>query len=336
MNNLENTITNDPEINQFVEKNNYADAAHLLLKSQLNEWPQLKDGYESLKFVRFKTFDYDGFKIKFQFNPKRIASSSAKIDAKSIKERKCFLCVENLPPEQKAVLCRKNFLILCNPFPIFPEHFTISNINHIPQSIENSFLDLLHISKDLSGRYTVFYNGPKCGASAPDHLHFQAGTKGYMPIDNEFNFLKDKFGKVLFDKDVKISAVDDKLRKFIAIEGDNIDYINEKFLQLMKILKKDKEEEPMINILSSYEKNYGWRILIFLRAKHRPHQYFEEGEKKVLWSPAAVDLGGICITPLEKDFNNISTTTVNEVFNEIIITEKELHLIENELMKYIN
>ena len=122
-------------------------------------------------------FEFDGFHIKVQFNPGRLISTAAKVDAASIKERKCFLCPENLPPAQRGIPYDGDFLVLCNPFPIFPEHFTISSLRHTPQLIRDSFAALLSLTRDLGSRYAVLYNGPKCGASAPDHLHFQAGNR---------------------------------------------------------------------------------------------------------------------------------------------------------------
>jgi hypothetical protein len=332
MNSLEHILSNDIEINSLTSLNNYSDAARLLIKKQLREWKQLKDGFESLESAKFKTFGFGNFKIKFQFNPKRIISSSAKIDAESIKERKCFLCIQNLPSNQRAILYKNEFIILGNPFPIFPEHFTIASINHVPQSIENSFIDLLHLSKDLAKHYTVFYNGPKCGASAPDHLHFQAGTKYFMPIDDEFDILKNEFGRSLVeDNNILVYSIDDGLRKFISFESKNMELLSKRFSQLFKILKKDKQEEPMMNILSFYKDSFGWRVLVFLRAKHRPHHYNEKSDKKILWSPAAVDLGGVCITPLERDFNNITKKIINEVFAEIMIPAEELNVIGKNL-----
>jgi Domain of unknown function (DUF4922) len=334
MNSLEKVLSKDLEINGLASPNDYSLAAEFLLKKQFDEWQQLKDGYESLESVKFKTFHFGSFKIKFQYNPKRIISSSAKIDSKSIKERKCFLCVENLPLEQKAILYKDKFLILGNPFPIFPAHLTISSVKHVSQSIEDSFIDFLHASKDLAKHFTVFYNGPKCGASAPDHLHFQAGTKYFMPIDEEFHLLRNEFGKILSEDDnIAICSIDDGLRKFISLESKRIDKLQSYFSKLLRVLKGDNHEEPMINIISSYEEKAGWRVLVFLRAKHRSHHYYEQGDKNILWSPAAVDLGGVCITPLEKDFNNITKELINEVFAEIMVTPEKLHFVGKELKK---
>ncbi len=336
MRKLEEIQIADLQIDNLIVQEDYSNAARLLIKKQLLDWPLLKQGYESLQSVKLRTFHFKGYKINFQFNPGRIISSSAKVDKKSIKERDCFLCFENLPQEQKGILYKENYFILANPFPIFPEHFTLANINHVPQSIEKNFLDFLNLSKDLSKHYTVFYNGPECGASAPDHLHFQAGSKNFMPIEDEFYSLKNEFGEILLENEnIIISAIDDGLRKIISLEGEDRDYLNEYFLKMYDLLNKNQQaisKEPMMNIISFYESKIGWKVLVFLRQKHRPHHYFEEGNKKLLWSPAAVDLGGVCIAPLEGDFVKINEGIIKEVFDEIIVSKERFHFIKEHLL----
>lgn len=320
-------LFNQDEVNNFTAKNNFAEAAKILFNNQQQNWEMLKKGAASLSSVETKTFPFDGFRIKVQFNPGRITSTSAKVDAKSIKERKCFLCVENLPDEQKGILYEDEFLILCNPFPIFPEHFTLSSISHKPQSIKENFHSFLSFAKNLSKYYTVFYNGPRCGASAPDHLHFQAGNKFFMPIDNDFHQIKNESGTIIFENEkFSTAAVDDGLRKFISIETPDAEeacrcfnYVYDSFKELSGL-----NDEPMMNIVSTFEEEFGWRILIFLREKHRPQSYFAEGDENLLLSPASVDVGGVCITPLEKDFQKISADNLKSIFREVFISEDKL------------
>ncbi len=152
----------DNELNKLISQHDFANASRLLLDLQKKSWSQLSEGYKSLGSIKTKEFHFNGFTISIQFNPGRIISSSAKVDENAIKERKCFLCYENLPDEQKGILYNDDFLILCNPFPIFPEHFTIPHINHSPQEIKNSIDIFLELSKDLSSNYIVCFNGPKC------------------------------------------------------------------------------------------------------------------------------------------------------------------------------
>ena len=336
---LENILFNNIEAGSFINKNDFGSAARILLEHQKKDWKQLASGYNSLDTVQTKIFQFDGYNIKVQFNPGRIISSSARVDEKSIRERKCFLCFENLPAEQKGILYAGEYLILCNPFPIFPEHFTLPEINHTPQIILGSFGKLLSLGKDLSKYYTVFYNGPKCGASAPDHLHFQAGNKFFMPIDSEFNSSKNKYGKILFNENGHtVTGVDDGLRRFISFEGKDytmLVHLFNGFYEVYNSLNKS-EDEPMMNILSFYENETGWRVIIFLRDKHRPSHYFAAGEDNILLSPAAVDIGGVCITPLEKDFKKITKEMITAIFQEVAVEREEFEFIKSGLMKKLN
>lgn len=295
-----------------------------LLLQQNGTWPLLQAGYASLGSVRTRVFDFDGFVMKVQFNPGRIASSAAKVDEKSIRERKCFLCTAHLPAEQRGVAFGDSYVILCNPFPIFPEHFTIPHREHVPQRINGSFGVLLDLSRAMGDRYTLFYNGPRCGASAPDHLHFQAGLKGFMPLDTEYPEIIRRFGRVVLEKsDFRSTAVDGCLRRFIALESSSRSVLEREFAALAERLNavRPDDEEPMLNILVSYQD--GWRVLVFPRARHRPSFFFAEGEAKILISPAAVDFGGVCITPLEKDFQRLTREHLVEMFDEVSLGKRE-------------
>ncbi|MBZ0198762.1 MAG: DUF4922 domain-containing protein [Ignavibacteriaceae bacterium] len=329
---------NNKECAQFISVRNYGSVAKVLLESQKKTWQQLAEGYKSLSTVQVKTFYFDGFRIKAQFNPGRIISSSAKVDSASIKERKCFLCPQNLPAEQKGIPYNDSYLILANPFPIFPEHFTVPNVNHTPQKIDGNIGGLLKLTQDISSNYMAFYNGPKCGASAPDHFHFQAGNKNFMPIGDDFQQLKNEYGEILSeDEDFILTAVDDGLRKFISMESFDYSLLVDLFDKFYKIysLLVNSGEEPMMNVLSYYEADYGWRLLIFLRNKHRSSHYFAEGKNNILLSAASVDLGGVSILPLEKDFDKISKELLTEVFKEISISDEFFKMIKEKMTSAI-
>jgi hypothetical protein len=236
--------------------------------------------------------------------------------------RKCFLCTENLPPAQRGIPCDGEYLVLCNPFPIFPEHFTISSVRHTPQLIRDSFAALLQLTRDLGSRYTVFYNGPRCGASAPDHLHFQAGNRSHLPIDAEYDLVKEKLGSRLVRSGVlRAYAFEDYLRRHVAFESPDATLLQRAFGALYEVLQDGGPagEEPMMNILGFYT-NGEWRIHVFPRAKHRPAFYFKEGDEKLLISPAAVELGGICTTPREQDFERVTREHIMEMYYEVCVS----------------
>ncbi|NUN69712.1 MAG: DUF4922 domain-containing protein [Bacteroidetes bacterium] len=298
---------------------------HRLYEAQQRQWPMLQDGVEALKNVRVRTVDCNGFSVRLQFNPKRIVSTGAKVDAAAIRERKCFLCSAHLPAEQQGILVREKFLILCNPMPIFPEHFTIAHVDHIPQSIEESILTFLTMAKELSPRYSVFYNGPKCGASAPDHLHFQASPFGAIPAEKE---LPSYLRQMKESGGVTVSSAEGYGRSVLVLSGNGEQQMELAFLRLTSAMRRvtGTNDEPMMNVLGSYADGR-WTVTVFLRSKHRPDVYFREGEEKVLISPASVDIGGLVVTPMEKDFLRADSSMIESIFHEISIPQDAVQRI---------
>jgi len=285
-----------------------------LLEEQLNEWELADSNYAALKSVQSKDFDFGEFSIRVQFNPARIVSSSAKVDTKSIQERKCFLCPANLPAVQRGVPFGKDYQILVNPFPIFPEHLTIPSFDHLDQLIYDRFEDMLDLAESLND-FVIFYNGPKCGASAPDHVHFQAGNKGFLPIEQDVKKVSKKI--VSENNDVKIYSLENYLRNALIIESTNKKAVVEAFNKIYSELEiKDGEKEPMLNIISWYEDGK-WIACIFPRTVHRPKCFFAEGDDNILISPASVDMGGAFITPQEKDFVKITAKDIESILKEV-------------------
>jgi len=316
--------TTNKQILTLLNENDYSNAAKLLLQIQINEWDKLDDGYKNLSSLKTKSFLFDSYKINIQYNAGRIYSTSAKIDVDSIKNRSCFLCENNLPEAQRGIMLLENYYLLCNPYPVFPEHFTIVTANHKPQEIASSFSDFIMLSKLLSDNYTVIYNGPQCGASVPDHLHFQAGTKCFMPIENDFQSIKNEFGdKVLNNEELTITATDDGLRRFISLESKDDKILIKAFIKFYNIYGKlnINDGEPMMNLICNFDEEYGWCVIIFLRNKHRPSHYYLEEENRIMLSPAAIDLGGVCIIPVEKDFKTIDKKIIKEIFNEVFLNK---------------
>lgn len=332
----ESRIITNENVLALLKVEDYVNAAKQLLRLQRKDWSQLDSGYKNLISIKTKSFWFDGFKIGLQFNQGRFKSTSAKVDADTIQNRKCFLCDENLPIEQKGIKILPGYILFCNPYPVFPEHFTIVSIIHKPQEILSSFNDLIKISKILSGGYSLIYNGPRCGASAPDHLHFQAGTKQFMPIENDFHSLKNEFGEFIFEDEIgTITVIDDGLRRFISLETNDENMLSKIFNRVYKIYTRlnSGEGEPMLNIICNYYEDYGWNVIIFLRSKHRSFHYYLEEENRILLSPAAIDLGGVCITPAEKDYEKIDKELLKNILSEVSLNKESLEYIKTELKK---
>lgn len=312
-----------------------AKEARLLLEEQKLNWPLLKENYQKLNSTRIKTFSFDNYEIKVQFNPERLISTGADVSHEAINNRPCFLCRENLPKEQKELVYDKNYVILCNPYPIFEEHFTIARTKHIPQTIINNFDHLLDLSEDLGEYYSLIYNGPKCGASAPDHLHFQAVPNNIIPIELNFEIFKqNKELSLISEQKINIYALENFLRFAIVFESNNKGELLYAFKILMKAMKNvfNDDEEPMINIITSNILKK-WNVFIFPRQKHRPDQYFLNDGKKFTISPAAIDMGGLIISPDENDFNKIKKEDIIDIYRQVTITKEYMEYFKKKLIE---
>lgn len=311
----------------------WADRCRKMLEEQKSSWAFLKSNYESLAKVQTREFSFDDFVVKVQYNPDRMISSSADVSDEAIKSRKCFLCVENLPAEQNGLVYNKHFVILSNPYPIFPEHFTISKKNHTPQTIIGNFAEFLEISRALGKYYTLFYNGPKCGSSAPDHMHFQAGSKYFIPVESEFNNMVGKlYRPVISNGKIEVRFFEEHLRYFISFESRHKGELLYAFKTFINAFKKisPPHNEPMINLISSYQEGI-WRLLIFPRQKHRPTQFSSGEENQLLISPAAVDMGGLFITPREEDFEKITKDDVIDIFKQVTLTKEYFEFLRKKI-----
>lgn len=299
---------------------------HNLLTEQLASWETARNNYAALSGVQVKELNVNGTLYKVQFNPARIVSSGAKVDAKSIKERKCFLCPANLPAVQKGIPFEGHYNILVNPFPIFPRHLTVPETAHVAQRIAPRFGDMLDLARQLTD-YTIFYNGPKCGASAPDHAHFQAGNKGFMPIEQDWR--RQVAGKVADYGQATLWWLNDAPRTTLVIESADRKTAIKLFDTVYHSLDiQPGEDEPMMNVLVMYEDNK-WIVFVFPRAKHRPACYTAEGDANLLSSPASVDLGGVFITPVEKDFIKITAEDIAQILGEVCLSPADFQRCGN-------
>jgi hypothetical protein len=288
-----------------------------LLSEQNKTWRDLEQGYESLKDIRVREIICNGFSVRVQHNTGRIKSTLADVGEKSLNERPCFLCLNNLPEDQKGVLYRKEFLILCNPMPVFSGHLTIAHIIHQPQAITEHIDLFLQLMTDFGSHWSVLYNGPRCGASAPDHLHFQAIPSGTMPIEKEI-MDENKLLRIARIDGVQVSRLHGIGRELMVLQGDDPVGMASAFKRIVAELKKvsNVDSEPMMSISGSYDRKT-WRLLVFPRAKHRPDAFFREGDARVAVSPAIIEMGGVLVTPVERDFERLDAPAVEDIFREV-------------------
>lgn len=296
--------------------------ARNLLARQQAAWPQLHAGYAALEALRVRQVQVAERVILLQCNPQRIKSTGAEIDPAAINARPCFLCPPNLPPAQQAIRYYHHFLVLCNPFPIFSPHFTIAHIQHLPQSLSGVWPSLLQLTRDFHPDFALLYNGPQCGASAPDHLHFQAVPKKAIPALNRG---REEMKQVWQSNGLVLSRTTTDPLAALLLEGapeqELIAFLTRLTNAMMSVLPG--LGEPLLNLFSLYEGGC-WRILIFPRRKHRPAAYYNSGQEQILLSPGAVDMGGLLVIPREEDFNRLDGTTLRNIFQEISVSEELL------------
>jgi hypothetical protein len=292
-----------------------------------------KGFHDALGGVQEKSITVSGSTVRVQFNPARIVSSAAKVDSESIQARKCFLCEANLPAEQKGLPFGTGYLMLCNPFLIFPEHLTVPHLTHTDQRISGRVGDMLALAEELS-EYVIFYNGPQCGASAPDHFHFQAGNKGFLPLETDLQTIVTQSGEEVIQSDtIDVYRIKPFGANALLMQADDAGAIVDCFeraFAFLATLSPDKPE-PMMNILAWKVENRICLVL-FPRKLHRPSQFFAEGDDNILLSPAAVDLGGVFITPLEKDFLKIEPADILDILTQITVDDETMSSLCHSLL----
>lgn len=330
--NTENGYPLYNEAQNLIHNEKYPEGVSLLYRTQLKEWPLLKNATEALSSVRKNKFIFNSYEMYTQYNPGRINSTIADVSSEAIKKRKCFLCPENLPVEQKGIIYRDKYVVLCNPYPIFREHITVTYLEHIPQRIWGVFGNILQLGRDLPD-YCFIYNGPEAGASAPDHHHFQACKKVSLPILDDYEGLKNEYGKEIVKGKIYAYHVEDGLRKMFFLESSSRHSLVRYFNVLYNYYEEITESrvEPMMNIISVYEEDKGWKVIIFFRHKHRPDDYFEKGETNITVSPATIDMGGVLITPFEKDFQKIDIDILSRIYREVSVGKEEFEFLKTKL-----
>lgn len=291
---------------------------------QLEVWTDARHRFRDLKHVETRQFSDQ---LKLQWNPARIVSTGAKIDKKTLGERPCFLCDKNRPKEQMSKQIDEKFHLLVNPFPILPVHFTIPARKHQPQLIYKNYGEI-HRFISLHSDLMVFYNGPKCGASAPDHLHFQAGTNGILPLQTNWQRLSRNLTDIIsLNDEEKISVVRDFIVPAFVIISKSAESDEALFRRLYKAMpQRGDETEPMMNIIS-WRKGEEFISVVIPREKHRPEAYFAEGDAQFVVSPGALDMSGLIITPREEDFRKLTEEKALSLLQECGVSEEKMNTI---------
>ncbi len=330
-------IINRRRLNDYWQSAVTDGLANKLYDEQLPMWKEAQERYEKLANVVTAEMETNGCKLVAQYNPARIVSTGAKVDAESIKQRPCFLCEVNRPAEQISSPLLKKYYLLLNPNPILPKHFTIPLRHHRKQQIFDYYEDMMEITSQLKEMF-VFYNGPKCGASAPDHMHFQAGSRGVVPLERDWNKLyKPNLSRIWpiseeeYLEAVKMDMVADStgvfsLRNYLCpgiVIITRTPHANKVlFEKVYRSLPINEDEyEPMMNIMAWSQSNaadgYERIVSVILpRTKHRPDCYFKEGKEQVMVSPGSLDMGGMIITPRKEDFDQMNAELAKSIIQE--------------------
>ena len=313
------------------------DRIHKFVGDQLSRWPLACDNFRALKNVRVRELNVGGLTVKLQFNPARMISSAAKLNKEDIAKRRCFLCRENRPPEQIMIKFDgrkgKKYHILVNPYPIFPDHLVIAKNKHVDQSILHRYVDMLDLAKKYSS-YTFFYNGPKSGASAPDHHHFQAAPSGLIPLVEDVNRLDDQeLQYVSSIQDARLYHYNKFTTGVFFLRAETVKSAAKLFYRLLDCADiPEGEKEPMFNLFS-YWKDGEFRSIVVFRSRHRSHHYFSDGPDHLTMSPGCADMGGVFIVPVEAEYEKMTEALLGEMVDEVSITKEEEATILNRLTR---
>ena len=312
---------------------NLADDVRSLMAQQIGSWAMLREAVSGLAHVRVKPIRVKGTELFVQFNPMRVVSTTAKVDATTIQQRPCFLCAGNLPPEEKGIAFGDEFVVLCNPFPVLPDHLVISSREHIPQLIGGWLAEFLKVTEALGSEWFTVYNGPRCGASAPDHLHFQACAASAIPLFREIESWKSfQFPVSSFQPGVEVIAPAEYMVNLLVLRSSDREALVKFMVAALNHLAEltGAPDEPLINLAATIGMN-GWAVVIFPRGKHRPACFFAEGEAKLTVSPAAIDLSGVFVTPHQEHFERITALDIERICEEVQLDDR---LFEQWLAKF--
>ena len=310
------------------EMNELRERVEDLLDNQIRDWELVRTNTYALASLKTRYLYIKDFPVILQFNPERIRSSAAKTDTASLQARPCFFC--HRPEEQYGIDYNDAFDILVNPYPISSGHLTIPLKWHEDQQILPYYEDMLWLAHDLQD-YAVFYNGPKCGASAPDHMHFQAMELGNLPI--EMNYKKASKGIVWEGRNTVLYVLYDFMASAFLLISSDLREADYAFKQLYAQLEiKEGDSEPMMNVVTWKDED-NWISCIFPRKELRPSCFYAEGDANILISPATGEMAGLFITPLEKDFDKVTSEDLETILREVSISEEEKNEIVRKMIQ---
>ena len=301
----------------------FTETLNAFIAQQKTAWPKLKAALQNLDEQMIKDVFLSDLEVRLHHNPHRIKSSASKVDKVSISERPCFLCTDNLYDKQLALCFHEDWLILNNPYPIFKDHLVVSHKDHILQDINTALPAMIKFVQDTDFSFSAFYNGPACGASAPDHLHFQACRKYAIPIIDQ----TEKIINANNTSSLSIINTDSSSRSFAGtLDNRGIficstkdsETLLSKLIQIISYLGNSSKssDEPLINIILSGKDNT-YTAILFPRKAHRPECFFQENPDKLLISPGAVDIGGSIILPRKADYDTINKQILLNIFSEV-------------------
>lgn len=306
-----------------------------LYTRQVQEFPLACHNFKALKQVICRDISFPHFQMRLQYNPARIVSTNAKIDKATIQQRVCFLCPSHMPVEQKGIPYGEKYNIFINPYPIFHEHYTVPSNEHTPQLIAGRFSDLLDLARTFPA-YTVFYNGPASGASAPDHFHFQIVPRHIMPLEQD-STKEQLLDTIIQNNHTTLFRLKNYVREVFILQSPHKEHIQQLFEQLKTAIGKvvSYEQEPRFNLLAWYTNNQ-WIICIFPRKCWRPRQFFLEDDAQIMFSPGCVDMAGLIIAPRKKDYERYTPELLTDLFSQVSINSSELDAIIFHLKQNLN
>ena len=307
-------------------------AGDLFIENQLAKWQTARINHEALNQIETRRFELAGNTITVQFNPARAVSTCAKVDKSSIEARKCFLCPENKPNEQDEIIISLDepFSLRINPYPILPEHLTISSLKHQDQVLADKTIRQLPgkliswLEEYFASGYVLFYNGAKCGASAPDHFHFQAVKQSDVPVIQQWERLMETAVRETEIKtengntysSFQITSYICPIQVFIC--NHSADILPEMINQYLESLPlHEGESEPRYNLFAWQDKQRGFTMAYFPREEHRPACYTATRGEQLLVSPGALDMAGLLVTPRKEDFDRITESDITKIYKEV-------------------